>query len=95
MPNKNLTMSDLGILSEFDSLALTSTTPFHSVSWWSLYCQQYLARCQVVGCTSRLRRENVRVEEVISCEGTDRDMMEQMMTCDGTDPCKLEQNLAC
>ena len=30
MPNKNLTMNELGILREFDSLALTSTTPFHS-----------------------------------------------------------------
>ena len=59
-----------------------------------LYCRQYLERCQVFGCTSRLKSLNVRVEGVISCEGMDRDMMEQMMTCDGTDPCKLEQNLA-
>ena len=60
-----------------------------------LYCRQYLVRCQVVVCPSGLRRLNVRVEGVIWCEGTDRDMMEQMMTWDGTDHDMFEQNLVC
>ena len=93
MTDQNLRTSELHIFT-----LRHPRRPFHSVPWW---CSPVFS---IVGSTSPseqssdascLRRKDVRVEVVISCEGTDRDMMEQMMTCDGTDPCKLEQNLAC
>ena len=58
--------------------------------WWAplFFIVGSISSAEQSSDTSHLRRWNFRAELVITCEGTDGDMMEPEPACEGMMPCK-------